>query len=65
MVSSYSCSGLQNRRLTRVGSFFTAALYKLGYTNVFLHVGDNVRVHSPRGEPVAPLVTGTFGSADL
>ncbi|CAO1635322.1 unnamed protein product [Parajaminaea phylloscopi] len=41
------------------------ALHKLGHKNVFLHVGDNVRVRSPRGEMVAPLVTGSFGGSDF
>ncbi|KAL8279697.1 hypothetical protein RQP46_008010 [Phenoliferia psychrophenolica] len=41
------------------------ALRKLGNKDVFPHVGDNVKVRSPSGEEVAPLVTGTFGGADF
>ncbi|KAN0064810.1 hypothetical protein ACQY0O_001867 [Thecaphora frezii] len=41
------------------------ALRKLGYHSVFLHVGDNVTVQAPDGTRIAPLVTGTFGSADF
>ncbi|KAE8219873.1 hypothetical protein CF319_g6509, partial [Tilletia indica] len=41
------------------------ALLKLGFRDVFPHVGDNVRIQSPDGQRVPPLVTGTFGSADF
>ncbi|KAL9937232.1 hypothetical protein V8E36_003641 [Tilletia maclaganii] len=41
------------------------ALLKLGFRDVFCHVGDNVRVRAPDGQSVPPLVTGTFGSADF
>lgn len=41
------------------------ALNRLGHRQVFLHVGDNVKVRAPDGNMVAPLVTGTFGSADF
>lgn len=41
------------------------ALRKLGYEDVFCHVGDNVLVEAPSGDRVPPLVTGTFGSADF
>lgn len=41
------------------------ALHRVGNRQVFLHVGDNVKVRSPQGEMVAPLVTGTFGGPDL
>lgn len=37
----------------------------MGHSEVFTHVGDQVRVHAPNGRPVAPLVTGTFGSSDF
>ncbi|KAK0465515.1 Het-C-domain-containing protein [Desarmillaria tabescens] len=40
-------------------------LRKMGYEEVFCHVGDNVYVQTPSGERVPPLVTGTFGSADF
>ena len=40
-------------------------LRKLGYEDVFCHVGDDVYVDTPNGESVPPLVTGTFGSADF
>lgn len=41
------------------------ALHRLGHRDVFLHVGDNVKVRAPDGTHVAPIVTGTFGSADF
>ncbi|KAE8235706.1 hypothetical protein A4X13_0g9403, partial [Tilletia indica] len=41
------------------------ALLKLGFRDVFPHVGHNVRIQSPDGQRVPPLVTGTFGSADF
>jgi len=31
----------------------------MGYTEVFLHVGDQARIQAPGGKWVAPLVTGT------
>lgn len=37
----------------------------MGHSNVFVHVGDNVRIQAPNGRWVAPLVTGTFGSSDF
>jgi hypothetical protein len=37
----------------------------MGHSNVFLHVGDHVRIQAPNGRWVAPLVTGTFGSSDF
>ncbi|KAI5122202.1 hypothetical protein M0805_002691 [Coniferiporia weirii] len=40
------------------------ALRRLGYRNVFCHVGDRVRIRTPNGV-APPLVTGTFGSADF
>lgn len=40
-------------------------LRKLGYNNVFCHVGENVLIQSPNGQRVPPLVTGTFGGADF
>ncbi|KAG7452166.1 Het-C-domain-containing protein [Guyanagaster necrorhizus] len=40
-------------------------LRKMGYEDVFCHVGDNVYVQAPSGDRVPPLVTGTFGSADF
>ncbi|KAF8963872.1 heterokaryon incompatibility protein Het-C-domain-containing protein [Flammula alnicola] len=39
-------------------------LRKLGYEEVFCHVGDRVIINTPSG-PAPPLVTGTFGSADF
>ncbi|KAF5381282.1 hypothetical protein D9615_008357 [Tricholomella constricta] len=41
------------------------ALVQMGYKDVFLHVGDQVRVQAPNGKWVAPIVTGTFGSDDF
>jgi hypothetical protein len=40
-------------------------LVHMGHQNVFMHVGDQVRVQAPNGKWVAPLVTGTFGSQDF
>ncbi|GAA6027320.1 hypothetical protein JCM8097_002590 [Rhodosporidiobolus ruineniae] len=40
------------------------SLLRLGYSQVFAHVGDNVRVQSPAG-PCPPLVTGSFGGSDF
>jgi hypothetical protein len=37
----------------------------MGHSNVFVHVGDHVRIQAPNGRWVAPLVTGTFGSSDF
>ena len=37
----------------------------MGHTEVFSHVGDQVRIQAPNGKYVAPLVTGTFGSSDF
>ncbi|KAF9041808.1 heterokaryon incompatibility Het-C [Hymenopellis radicata] len=41
------------------------ALRKLGFTEIFCHVGDAVLIEAPTGEFVPPLVTGTFGGADF
>lgn len=30
----------------------------MGHREVFVHVGDNVRVSAPNGRQVAPLITG-------
>ncbi len=46
-------------------NFCELALVALGHSNVFVQVGDNVRIQSPKGRWVAPLVTGTFGSSDF
>lgn len=46
-------------------NFCELSLYAMGYTDVFLHVGDNARIQAPDGRWVAPLVTGTFGSNDF
>ncbi|GAA5870617.1 hypothetical protein JCM3774_001704 [Rhodotorula dairenensis] len=40
------------------------SLLRLGYRNVFCHVGDAVRIHSPSGS-CPPLVTGSFGGSDF
>ncbi|ORY92909.1 heterokaryon incompatibility Het-C [Leucosporidium creatinivorum] len=40
------------------------SLRRLGYSNVFCHVGDACIVQSPAG-PCHPLVTGTFGGSDF
>jgi hypothetical protein len=46
-------------------NFCELALVALGHSNVFVHVGDYVRIQAPNGRWVAPLVTGTFGSSDF
>lgn len=46
-------------------NFCELALIRAGHSQVFTHVGDNVKVRSPDGHMVAPLVTGTFGGADF
>ncbi|KDQ14431.1 hypothetical protein BOTBODRAFT_132240 [Botryobasidium botryosum FD-172 SS1] len=40
------------------------ALRKMGYEDIFCHVGDEVLVQTPLG-PAPPLITGTFGGADF
>ncbi|GAA5835537.1 hypothetical protein JCM11251_002958 [Rhodosporidiobolus azoricus] len=40
------------------------SLLRLGYSQVFCHVGDACRIQSPAG-PCPPLVTGSFGGADF
>ncbi|TFY67108.1 hypothetical protein EVJ58_g1851 [Rhodofomes roseus] len=46
-------------------NFCELALVAMGFTDVFVHVGDRVRIQAPDGKSVAPLVTGTFGSNDF
>ncbi|KAJ7240833.1 heterokaryon incompatibility protein Het-C-domain-containing protein [Mycena haematopus] len=46
-------------------NFCELALVSLGHHEVFLHVGDQVRIQAPNGQWVAPLVTGTFGGSDF
>ncbi|KIP12121.1 hypothetical protein PHLGIDRAFT_368931 [Phlebiopsis gigantea 11061_1 CR5-6] len=46
-------------------NFCELMLVHLGHQNVFLHVGDQVRIQAPNGKWVAPIVTGTFGSQDF
>ncbi|KAI0300153.1 heterokaryon incompatibility protein Het-C-domain-containing protein [Multifurca ochricompacta] len=50
---------------TAHSNFCELTLVSLGHSNVFVHVGDNVRIQAPNGRWVAPLVTGTFGSSDF
>lgn len=40
------------------------SLIRLGYHQVFAHVGDAVKIQTPAG-PAPPLVTGTFGGSDF
>ncbi|GAA5857550.1 hypothetical protein JCM8547_009336 [Rhodosporidiobolus lusitaniae] len=40
------------------------SLLRLGYSQVFCHVGDGVKIQSPAG-PCPPLVTGSFGGSDF
>ncbi|KAH7912171.1 Het-C-domain-containing protein [Hygrophoropsis aurantiaca] len=46
-------------------NFCELALLAQGHQQVFVHIGDSVRVQAPGGKWVAPLVTGTFGSSDF
>ncbi|KDR80036.1 hypothetical protein GALMADRAFT_242249 [Galerina marginata CBS 339.88] len=46
-------------------NFCELALVSLGHSQVFTHVGDQVRVQAPNGKWVAPIVTGSFGSSDF
>lgn len=46
-------------------NFCELVLVQMGYKDVFLHVGEQVRIHAPNGQWVAPIVTGTFGSNDF
>ncbi|KAF8680122.1 Heterokaryon incompatibility protein Het-C [Rhizoctonia solani] len=46
-------------------NFCELALVSLGYNEVFVHMGDQVRIQAPNGRMVAPLVTGTFGGSDF
>ncbi|KAH9936011.1 heterokaryon incompatibility protein HET-C [Amylocystis lapponica] len=46
-------------------NFCELSLVALGHRNVFVHVGDQVRIQARDGQHVAPLVTGTFGSSDF
>lgn len=39
-------------------NFCELSLWSMGYTDVFLQVGDQVRIQAPGGKWVAPLVTG-------
>ncbi|KAJ7599003.1 heterokaryon incompatibility protein HET-C [Mycena floridula] len=46
-------------------NFCELSLVSLGHSDVFLHVGDQVRLKAPNGKWVAPIVTGTFGGSDF
>ncbi|TFK49110.1 Het-C-domain-containing protein [Heliocybe sulcata] len=46
-------------------NFCELALVSMGHQDVFVHVGDQVRIQAGNGRWVAPLVTGTFGSSDF
>ncbi|THG96509.1 hypothetical protein EW145_g7769 [Phellinidium pouzarii] len=50
---------------TAHSNFCELALVSMGYSEVFVQVGDRVRIQAPNGKYVAPLVTGTFGSSDF
>ncbi|KAH8106508.1 Het-C-domain-containing protein [Phellopilus nigrolimitatus] len=50
---------------TAHSNFCELALLSMGHHNIFVHVGDRVRIQAPNGKSVAPLVTGTFGSSDF
>lgn len=46
-------------------NFCELALASMGHPDIFVHVGDQVRIQAQNGKHVAPLVTGTFGSSDF
>lgn len=46
-------------------NFCELALVSMGHGDVFVHIGDAVRVRAHNGKMVAPIVTGTFGSSDF
>ncbi|KAL4066987.1 heterokaryon incompatibility protein Het-C-domain-containing protein [Scleroderma yunnanense] len=46
-------------------NFCELALVSQGYTQVFVHVGDRVRIQAPGGRIVPPIVTGSFGASDF
>ncbi|KAF9458963.1 heterokaryon incompatibility protein Het-C-domain-containing protein [Collybia nuda] len=50
---------------TAHSNFCELVLVALGHADVFLHVGDQVRIQAPNGKWVAPIVTGTFGGNDF
>ncbi|KAI9463015.1 heterokaryon incompatibility protein HET-C [Russula earlei] len=50
---------------TAHSNFCELALVSMGHSDVFVHVGEHVRIQAPDGRYVAPLVTGTFGSSDF
>lgn len=50
---------------TAHSNYCELALRKLGYNQIFCHVGSNVLVRAPDGSTVPPLVTGTFGGSDF
>lgn len=43
---------------TAHSNFCELVLVALGHNDVFLHVGDQVRIQAPNGKWVAPIVTG-------
>lgn len=45
-------------------NFCELSLMRLGYHQVFPHVGDAAKIQTPAG-PAPPLVTGTFGGSDF
>ncbi|GAA6015071.1 hypothetical protein JCM11491_001649 [Sporobolomyces phaffii] len=45
-------------------NFIEISLMRLGYHQVFPHVGDSARIQTPAGL-APPLVTGTFGGSDF
>ena len=37
----------------------------MGHRDIFVHVGDGVRIRAPNGQMVAPLVTGQFITSNV
>jgi len=41
-------------------NFCELVLVSTGYNDVFVHVGDHVKVQAPSGKWVSPIVTGIY-----
>ncbi|KAJ7064976.1 heterokaryon incompatibility protein Het-C-domain-containing protein [Mycena amicta] len=46
-------------------NFCELSLVSMGHQEIFVHVGDQVRIQAPNGKWTAPLVTGSFGGNDF
>jgi len=41
-------------------NFCELVLVSAGYNDIFVHVGDHVKVQAPNGKWVSPIVTGIY-----